>query len=190
MPGVFCFEGDWGIEGDWGNRLDDTKTVLPLLETAQRVLEMPFVHRAIGTKGELDHYVGRWLENQHSRYTIGHFAFHGDEDGLGLSQEDISLDDLALTISAAIGGAAGRIVYFDSCGVLADRTTALDFMHKTQAEAVVGYSKNVTWMESAAFDLLLFYALGTEDTAADARSWLTDTYPDVCHELGLEFLIP
>jgi len=26
---VFCFEGDWGIEGDWGNRLDDTKTVLP-----------------------------------------------------------------------------------------------------------------------------------------------------------------
>ena len=89
VPGVFCFEGDWE------NRLDDPKSVVPLLEAAQRIIGMPFIHRTIGTTEELDYYIGKWLQKQHARYTIGQFAFHGKEDGIGIGRTDVDLDHLA-----------------------------------------------------------------------------------------------
>ena len=51
LQGIFSFEGDWET------RLDDKKSVLPLLDTLQRVEGMRFIHRRIGTVPELDHYL-------------------------------------------------------------------------------------------------------------------------------------
>ena len=184
VPGVFCFEGDWE------DRLDDSKSVLPLLEAAQRIIGMPFIHRTIGTTEELNYYIGKWLQPQHARYTIGHFAFHGNEEGIGIGDTGLDLDDLATTIKNTENRAAGRIIYFDSCSVLADNPTAEEFLHDTRAEAVIGYSKDTHWMEGAAFDLLLFYALGDEDNPANAKDWLMDEYPKLSERLGLRFLLP
>ncbi len=184
VPGVFCFEGDWE------NRLDDPKSVVPLLEAAQRIIGMPFIHRTIGTTKELDYYIGKWLQKQHARYTIGQFAFHGNEDGIGIGRTDVDLDHLAKTIKNTEDRAAGRIIYFDSCSVLADSPTAEEFLYDTRAEAVIGYSEDIDWMEGSAFYLLLLYAFSDETSPADARDWLMEEYPNLSERLGLRFLLP
>jgi len=47
-----------------------------------------------------------------------------------------------------------RIIHFGSCSVLKyDKDKIRDFMDKTGAAVVTGYTKDVDWIESAAFEM-------------------------------------
>ena len=177
--GIFCFEGDWG------NRLDDTTSVRPLLETMNRVVGVNYIHRRIGTKSELYYYVDRWLDDDLAAYRVGHFAFHGEDSALCVNDERVTLRGLGRKIG---NRAEGRIIYFDACDTLNVDDSELDgFLSNTGADAVIGNAANVDWMESAAFDLLLFYALSHHPTMGDAKNWLEDAHGGLGSRLELRF---
>jgi hypothetical protein len=111
------------------------------------------IHRDVATRDELEYYVGKWLQRQYARYTVGYFAFHGVPGTIRLGRDDLTLDDMADIVGP---NAEGRTLYFGSCETLAATDEDLQaFCKKTRVRAVVGYTRRVDWLETAAFDFIL-----------------------------------
>ena len=179
VPGVFSFEGDW--EHD----LADKKSVRPLLETIDRVQGVRFIHRRIGTLEELDHYLDKWLQKGYSRYRIGIFSTHGTPGHIQFGNNNLTLEQLGDRID---GRAKGRVIYFDTCSTLRlgdDRIEA--FRKATDADAVIGFTRDVGWTESAAFLLLLLQAFCERTRLHAVENWLATNYTGAIDRLGLKF---
>ena len=175
MPGIFC------LEGTWNKRIDDRVSVLPTLDMLERLNKATYVHRDVGTEEELYHYLAKWCQAGYRRYSVLYFAFHGVRGGIKVGRGTVTLDDLAEKLS---GKAKDRIVYFGSCSVMKDRTAVAEFQKMTGAKLVCGYTKDVDWVESAAFDLLLLESL-TGIVRIDARvNQMRSRYGDLTGLLG------
>lgn len=174
-PGIFC------LEGAWGKRIDDRVSVLPTLEMLEHLEIATYVHRDVGTEEELYHYLKKWSQAGYRRYEVLYFAFHGTRGGIRVGQGTVTLDDLAEKLN---GKAKGRIVFFGSCSVMKDKKAVERFQKSTGARLVCGYTKEVEWVESAAFDLLLLRSL-TSTLRIDYRvNQLRSRYGDLTELLG------
>ena len=157
--GVFC------LEGAWERRLDDRTSVLPSLELLERVGHIRYIHRDVGTEEELYHYLEKWAQRGYRSYSVLYFAFHGVSGGVRVGRGVVPLSELAGKLE---GTASGRVIHFGSCSVMRDRRAVDEFQRATGAKAIVGYRKDVDWVESAALDLLLLSSL-TGPGRIDAR---------------------
>jgi|TARA_B100001964_G_C14019267_1_gene503056 hypothetical protein len=192
-----CHTGVFAFEGDWYEDLRDKDSVRPTLETLRDVRLVDFIHRRIGTTEELKYYVDKWLGGESAEnyddYLIGYFAFHGEQGLVSPGGGDVSLDQISSWIK---GRAQGRTLYFGSCSMLDLETKEIkSFLRSTKARAVVGFTKDVGWLESAAYDLILLDALAYRHR----RPHTADNYlqsPKRPHfkafakELGLKIITP
>jgi hypothetical protein len=180
-PGVFL------LEGAWSSKLTSTDTMLPLLTYLRDSQVISSVaHRYVDTKEGLVDAANKWGQKQYSHLSLGYFGFHGDPGMVWLGRSRVELDELADVLAKRC---ANRVVYFGSCSVLAGRAELAEyFLKTTRARAVIGYTKNVDWVESSAFDLLLFEALARYQKLRPAENWLRRTYPDMVKRLGLRVL--
>jgi len=173
--GVFC------LEGAWERRLDDRMSVLPTLEMIERLRLARYVHRDVGTEEELYHYVSKWAQRGYGAYEVLYFAFHGVRGGIKVGRGTVTLADLAGKLQ---GKAAGRLVYFGSCSVMDDRKAVEAFYKETRAKAICGYTKEVDWVESAAFDLLLLSTLVDKGRIDSRINFIRSRYSDLTKALG------
>lgn len=115
------------------------------------------IHEEVHTVDAFNSVVSRWAQKQYDTYSIGIFAFHGDPGVLWLGRRKIELEDLAELLR---GKCAGRVIHFDSCGVLDVPKRRIDAFRKTTgARCVTGYTENVDWYQSTALTILLLAAL-------------------------------
>ncbi len=142
------------LEGEWRRDIRREESVEPLLELLKLRGEIEYIHRRCGTRGEFIHYLAQ--QKGYRDYRIVYLAFHGAEGKLRMSPgEEITLVEMADLVPGAF---EGRIVYFGSCATLARPVRELRaFLHKTGAEAVAGYTREVDWVESSAFELMFLY---------------------------------
>ena len=182
--GIFAFEGDW--EPD----LKDKSSIRPNLETLRDAYGIKFIHRQIGTPGELRYYVEKWLKKgkgNYRHYRVGHFALHGSPGMLwpGEGKVGVSFKKLQGWINE---GAKGRVIFFDSCSTIDISAKKIQaFLDSTKARAVVGFTKEVDWLESAAFELLVLHALTDFESPKDAEAHLKEKYEEFVERLGLTF---
>lgn len=175
--GIFC------LEGAWRKRLDDRDSVLPTLEMLERLQLATYIHRDVGTEEELYHYLAKWAQRGYSSYSVLYFAFHGVKGGIEVGRGTVPLNELADKLQ---GKAKGRIIYFGSCSVMSDHGAVEDFQRATGAKVVCGYRKDVDWVESAAFDLLLLESL-TSNRRIDAKvNRVRHDYRELSAKLGFE----
>jgi hypothetical protein len=155
-PGIFC------LEGQWEDDLSDRATVRPTLELLERLGEIRFIHKDVATAGDLDFFLDRWSLQRYAGYAVGYFAMHGSGSLLHLTKRhSVSLHHIADQLS---GKCAGRRLYFGSCSVLQATDAILDdFLRRTGADLVCGYTKEVDWIESAAFDTMLLPYLASDN---------------------------
>lgn len=180
-PGVFL------LEGQWTPKLTGTDSVLPLI-TYMRGIGMisSMAHRYVDTTEGLLQAARQWGQKQYDHLQLGYFGFHGDPGALRLGRTLVPLDDLAEVLRARCGN---RIIYFGSCSVFAGKADETEhFLKITGARAVIGYTRDVEWVESSAFDLLLFDALTRYQRLRPAETWLRTTHRDFCDRLGLRWL--
>jgi len=150
-PGVMC------LEGEWTRDLTDHSSVRPSLELLERLEVIDFAHRDVATVPELTEYLNRWTLKKHQRYGVLYLAVQGSPGPVMIGDSRLSLDDLAVPLERRC---RGRVIYFGRCSSIDLEDQTLDaFLRRTRARAVCGYSTEVDWGESAAFDLLLLGSL-------------------------------
>ncbi len=152
--GVFCLEGDW-----WSD-LKRPSSVEPLLQIIDQQLanRRPHIRRDIGTVEEFWFYIDKWTQQRYRGYPLLYLGFHGEHGVLcigpgGRCSNQVTLDELAERLR---GKCHRRMIHLGAClalGVSARRIKRI--LEITGALAVSGYSKEVNWMESAAFELLV-----------------------------------
>ena len=149
--GIFCLEGQWGGVKD----KTTVEPVLRLLETMSGY-NASYRHYDVATREEFDFYLRKWRGASFNNFPILYLGFHGSPgkifvgEGRGAS---LSLEDLAERLD---GGCKGRVVHLGSCGTAGVHGAKLKkFLSRTAALAICGYTKEVDWLESAAFDALV-----------------------------------
>ena len=155
------------LEGDWDGALTSRSSVLPMLQLLERLDTLRFVHRDVGTRAELIHYINLWLDGDRSveDYFVLYLAFHGTKrrqrgrtsTSVWISDADdgqVTLSELADVLGSNL---VDVVIHFGSCWTMAADTGYLtDFVKRTKVKAVAGYTKPVDWVQSAAMDLLFF----------------------------------
>lgn len=152
--GIFC------LEGDWWNDFNRTATVKPIIKMigAGDGINVPYLYRDVATVEEFRHYLRVWAQRKYAKYPILYLAFHGHSGGLSINRRTkIELDEIATLLEDKC---AGRIIHFGSCEtLLLDARHIKRFLKRTGAVAATGFRKQIDWLSSAAFDLLLFSAM-------------------------------
>lgn len=175
---IFC------LEGDWSRSIKSRQSVEPLLQLLQDCGATTYVHRDVATRAELNHYLDRWLARGMTRFKIGYLGFHGSRHTLHLSRnESITLSELADELT---GRCNGRLLYFGSCSTLAVQDSDLqDFCRQTSARGVVGYTKDVDFVESAGFEIHMLTDLLRATNVRSAYNRLRKEHPVLTTRLGL-----
>jgi hypothetical protein len=175
-PGVFC------LEGDWGDSMESRLSIEPALRLLEAHEMIRLVHRDVATRAELEYYLDRWLRGGLRSYTLAYLGFHGSAQTLQVGDDEISLDELGQLLERRC---SGKVLYLGSCGVLEAEDFVLQrFCRQTRARAVAGYTRDVEWVEAAAFELLVVQKLAWSTNMKPAYHWLTCTYPDLTKRLG------
>ncbi len=173
---IFC------IETPWSTDLRRRSTVRPLLELLESQNAVRFIHRDAATVGELEHYLGKWTQQRYADHSLGYFAFHEQEDGLLIGRKRFGLERMQELLAGAL---KGRTVYFSSCATLGIDDALIDeFRRTTGARAVCGFSKDVDWMDAAAFDLSLLEAVTRYSRPSDAFRHLKRNHDGSVRRLG------
>jgi len=178
VPGIFC------VEGDWSSDMADRASVLDMLEMLETVDGIPYIHEHVADS--IDAFEGalkKWKLKKYAHYSIAYFAFHGKPGKLMLGRHVVPLGKISGLLK---NSCAGRILYFGSCSVLRiEEEAALRFLADTGAEAVVGFTRDVSWLASAALDLILLEALAVNKDEAAVEKWLRKEYGALARHLGL-----
>jgi hypothetical protein len=127
--------------------------VVPILQLAAQVNDIEFTYMTCNTQEELRYNLRRLKRK--SGYGILYVAFHGGPGEIYL--EDGASIDLETMAEYMGRGFNDWIVHFSTCGTIGvPKRRLADFMAATNVSMIVGYKRNVDWMEGAALDLLLF----------------------------------
>lgn len=176
--GIFCLEGDWGS-------LTDRTSVRLGLDMLMTVRGGRLIHRNTATPEEFEYYLDRWATAQYSGFPVAYFSFHGAPGVLSLARADLSLDHIAQSVKRPL---TDRVLYFASCGTLDLPASDLKrFVRETGAAGMVGYTRDVGWEESAAFDFTLLPALLNGAALKGTYEQLKAKHPHFVHGLGLRF---
>lgn len=166
--GIFCVEGEWSL-----NPRDQT-SVLPLLNFLHDVDGVEYYHRDVVNAAALRMLLERWGQRKFDRLPILYVPSHGERKKLLLGhfvRKDcrVSLDEFESWLAKRC---RGRMIFLGVCDLMKESPARWRrFLSRTGALAVCGYTKNVKWIESAAFELLVLAAMqGDYFTPAGALS--------------------
>jgi hypothetical protein len=150
--GILCLETYWSADAA------DRRSVRGLLEILEHnVDDLMAVHRHVANRSDFDWYMQHdWAVDQ--RYDVLYVAAHGARGGLkDESEAYMSMHWIGKRLA---GSCEGRVVFLAGCGTLDVSDKRLrEFADGTRATAVVGYGKDVDWLESAQMDLIVLAAL-------------------------------
>jgi hypothetical protein len=175
-PGVFC------LETPWSDSLTDRSSVRPLLEVLERSGVVTYAHRDAVTSDEFETYLRQWAQKRYARLGFAYLACHGDPGCVRVGGETYELERLADLLA---GRLTGRVLYFSSCSTLdieLDRIEA--FRAATDARAICGFTREVDWIEAAAFDLNVIYCVTYYSRIDAGFRYLDKHHRGECDRLG------
>lgn len=154
--GIYC------VEGAWSAKVTDKASVLPMLEilgngSPDLKNGISFFHTRVSTIAELRHHLKKWAALKNGTMPILYLSTHGEPGKLKFGDELFSIDQLWRALQ---GKCAGRVIMLGSCSTLKIEQESLQrLLDETGAAVVMGYNTNVNWINSTAFELILFNTL-------------------------------
>ncbi|MFC1887384.1 DUF6642 family protein [Candidatus Cloacimonadota bacterium] len=159
QKGIFC------LEAKWYDDLRKRSTVRPILELLEMNSDIPYIHADCATKTEFEFFLKKWSLKKYARYPILYLAFHGSENGIWISNEFITLDEISRKVQ---NKCHNRIILFASCSTINIAPKHLkDFLKNTGALAICGYKLIVPWIQSTALELMILSTM--QENAFDGR---------------------
>lgn len=150
---VLCLES-------WSGDLRHRESVRPLLDVLAEQAPVAFIHRTIDSRAQLVDYLARW--SRLKSYRVCYLACHGRAGKVYIGGDEVGLLDLAKELRDEHIDLSGQTLYLGSCDVMGvPRKVLKEVRQQSGLACLCGYSgdEGVDWLESAAFELLLFRAL-------------------------------
>jgi len=152
--GIYCIE-----TAHWAAGRRSQPSVEPLLKLIQSTQGTPYIHRPFSTWEELHGLLGEAMHGRYRGYPILYIACHGETRRLALRRKrsnghrngGINLEELAIPLHQRGGG---KLVLFSACSLMKANEAALQrFVAETGVSAIMGYKRDVGWIESAQLEL-------------------------------------
>jgi hypothetical protein len=176
----------FAIEGEWETKLDKELTIKSTLSLLQEVCNIDSIFRKTNTVNSLLKYLEITSAASYKKYGTIVIATHGTRKDIELTESEY------ITIKKLGKHCAGlfkeKIVHFSSCGVMKNADHILAFKEITHAKAVCGYSKNVNFLESSVFDILLLDRLFQNNSPKITNKFLLNNYPQLVEKLGFKMI--
>lgn len=119
-------------------------------------------------------------------YPVLYVAAHGSKNAVNMGFQkrgEVSLDDMSGWLTRSCHD---RVIYFGSCSVLSTKPGVLKaFVKATGARAVIGYRKDINWLDSAAFECMLLSALLRGQRTDAFFNHMHKRHGPIAKELGL-----
>ncbi|HNW99029.1 MAG TPA: hypothetical protein PKK00_11525 [Bacteroidales bacterium] len=182
MKGIYC------LEGKWNDDLREKTSVRPILELLHSNRGIEFIYHSCATAEEIEFLLTKWTLRKYKRFPILYLAFHGEKNQILLNDKSsYSLDELANIVS---GKCSNSIIIFGSCSTLAIRKNYLKkFLDKTGALAICGYQRDVDWLHSTAFEMLILSEMQENEFSKRGISAIENKINSICRKFQdeLEF---
>jgi len=169
------------LESMWDGHIENKLNVLPTLELISKTMESKFSHLTCNTREELQYNLNLLCKRN---YGVLYFAFHGSPGRIHLHRERVKLPDLAGMMNHRF---TNWIIHFGTCSTLRSSAAVRDFVEKTNVSMVTGFTRDVDWIESSSFELLLFKAFHTFKSPRVVIRHLQQKYPDLVESTGFTF---
>lgn len=172
------------LESLWDSNLEDRLNVKPILELLSTCRGIRHIYLTCNTIDELTFNLKRIPKRKY--YSILYLGFHGSAGKVYLADKsELGLDELANKMEDRF---QNWIIHFGSCATVAAGDEMLtDFMQKTDVALIIGYNKNVDWIQSAALDMLIFDWLQEYKNLGAFIKKFKSLYPDLIAATGLRF---
>jgi hypothetical protein len=169
------------VESMWNGHIENKLNVLPTLELISKTMESKFSHLTCNTREELQYNLNLLCKRN---YGVLYFAFHGSPGRIHLHRDRVKLPELAGMMNHRF---TNWIIHFGTCSTLRKPTAVRDFVEQTQVAMVTGFTRDVDWIESSCFELLLFKAFHTFKSPRVVIRHLQQKYPDLVESTGFKF---
>ncbi len=187
--GIFCLE-----ISDWFGTMKKKNTIEPVLELLHHSpLEVPYIHRDVATKEELNFYLKKWTLAEYRSYPILFLAFHGAPGEIFLAQNNkvIRINELLKILKERCHR---KIIHFGACSVLDLKTNVLKkLLSSFGALAISGYSAEVDWITSTVFEMLFLAELQknamTKAGANAVKKRIREIAPRLSKKLGFKMVV-
>jgi hypothetical protein len=139
------------LESFWNDNVEDRLSMGPVLELLGRTNGTRSVILTCNTIDELKFNLK--IANHMRGYRILYLAFHGYPGGIYLPDLQIDMETLASFMGKAF---RDWVIFFGSCRSMnVGKDRILEFISVTEVKMVIGYKREVAWLDSAALDLLI-----------------------------------
>jgi hypothetical protein len=169
------------LESLWNGNTEDRLNVIPTLELISKTQDAKFSHLTCNTRDELQYNLNLLCKRN---YGILYFACHGSPGKIHLHRDKISLTELAGMMNHRF---TNWIIHFGTCGTLRKPREVEYFVESTQVALATGFTKEVDWIESSAFELLLFKTLHNLKSPKVVCKHLLNNYGDLAEATGFKF---
>ena len=176
---IACLESFWTYDVE--NRL----SMAPVLDLLGKTNGTRFVVLSCNTFQELEFNLE--LIKKMRGYGILYLGFHGFAGGIYLPDMKIKMEMLAQLMGKRF---RNWIVFFDSCSTLrVQKDRVFDFMAQTGVAMVMGYRRDVEWVNGAAMDLLVLNRLHQYKSMGRFWTHFKKAYKDLVEMTGLEVFL-
>jgi uncharacterized protein DUF6642 len=179
--------GLWTMEGAWSSSVRDVRTVRPVLQALRDMGQAKYAELRLNDPEDLLKQMIRWGQAQHSRFGIGYLALHGSPGKVYVGRRGVDLVELGNALPRR--GLTSKVLHFGSCAVL-------DLPSKGRQElrdalgvrALTGFTEYVDWVESLAFELLLFDVLASYKRLDAAEAYIKRNHGAFARRLGFKLV--
>ena len=169
------------MESLWDKQTENRLNVLPTLELISKTQDSKFSHLTCNTREELQYNLNLLCKRN---YGILYFAFHGSPGKIHLHRDKITLTELAGMMNRRF---ARWIIHFGTCSTLRKPREVEYFVEETGIALATGFTKDVDWIESSAFELLLFKAFHNFQSPKVILRHLLNKYPELVDLTGFTY---
>jgi hypothetical protein len=153
--GIYCIETT-----HWERAGTPQPSVRHMLRLLESIDGTPFKHRTFTSWEELSGLLVQATRESNDGFPVLYLASHGTDYGLTATQKRGGRNrsrsvDLAELATPLRGRGAGRVLFLSACEMMRRRSASVlrSFLAETDLEAVMGYGREVTWLESTQLEL-------------------------------------
>lgn len=175
--------GLWVMEGRWSASVKDVRSVSPILSALQDAGQASHAMHHINDPEDLLLQLKKWGQKQHVRYNLGYVALHGAPGTLYIGRKSVDLFSLEDELHDS--NLKQKILHFGSCSVLELKPKERQSLRMTLGvKAMTGFTEDVDWFESLAFELMLFEILTYYKRLDAADAYIKKNHGPFAKRLG------